>query len=173
MKSISGPMPSTTILKYGPKISLSHVTMKGGGGPDPFIVKDYEKGPFIFLQPSLSRFRSCVCLISSTSSESGQVDEVAKLAKSGLFGAPVYTKSLSWHNFGQNISDISKLLSSWLSHLCLCFCEGRECCFVFVAEFQNFMDRLANAHISSVCFTSTLRYGTLHWSVRGVRFQCD
>ena len=41
-------MASTTTLKYGPKISLSHVTIKGGGGggPDPFIVKDYEKGPF-------------------------------------------------------------------------------------------------------------------------------
>ena len=26
--------------------------MKGGGDPDPFIVKDYEKGPF-FLLPSL------------------------------------------------------------------------------------------------------------------------
>ena len=50
-------MASTTTLKYGPKISLSHVTMKGGGGggPDPFIVKDYEKGPF--LQPSLR----CIC----------------------------------------------------------------------------------------------------------------
>ena len=47
-------MASTTTLKYGPKISLSHVTMKGWGrgGPDPFIVKDYENGPF-FLQPSL------------------------------------------------------------------------------------------------------------------------
>ena len=47
-------MASTTTLKYGPKISLSHVTMKGGGGggPDPFIGKDYENGPF-FLQPSL------------------------------------------------------------------------------------------------------------------------
>ena len=22
--------------------------MKGGGGPDPFIVKDYENGPFFF-----------------------------------------------------------------------------------------------------------------------------
>ena len=41
-------MASTTTLKYGPKISLSHVTMKGGGGPDPFIVKDYENGPFFF-----------------------------------------------------------------------------------------------------------------------------
>ena len=43
-------MASTTTLKYGPKISLSHVTTKGGwggeGGPDPFVVKDYEKGPF-------------------------------------------------------------------------------------------------------------------------------
>ena len=26
---------------------------EGGGGPDPFVVKDYEKGPFIFLKPSL------------------------------------------------------------------------------------------------------------------------
>ena len=107
-----------------------------------------------------------VCLISSTSSrESGQVDEVAKLAKSGLFGAPVYTKSLSWHNFGQNISDISKLPSLWLSHLCLCFCEGRECCFVFVAEFQNFM--AANSHISSLCsaFSCSLLYTFLHWGV--------
>ena len=100
---------------------------------------------------SLSRFKSCVCLISSTSSESGQVAEVAKLAKSGLFGAPVYTKSLSWHNFGQNISDISKLLSSWLSHICLCFCEGRECCFVFVAEFQNFMAGQLTHFISLHC----------------------
>ena len=44
-------MASTTTLKYGPKISLSHVTMKGGGGPDPFIVKDYEKGPFFAAFP--------------------------------------------------------------------------------------------------------------------------
>ena len=27
---------------------------EGGGGPDPFIVKDYEKGPF-FLKPSLRK----------------------------------------------------------------------------------------------------------------------
>ena len=48
-------MASTTTLKYGPKISLSHVTMKGGGrgGPDPFIVKDYEKGPFFCCSPPL------------------------------------------------------------------------------------------------------------------------
>ena len=40
-------MASTTTLKYGPKISLSHLTTKGeGGGPDPFVVKDYEKGLF-------------------------------------------------------------------------------------------------------------------------------
>ena len=53
VKSVSGPMASTTTLKYGPKISLSHVTMKGGGrgGPDPFIVKDYENGPFFFEYP--------------------------------------------------------------------------------------------------------------------------
>ena len=51
-------MASTTTLKYGPKISLSHVTMRGGGGPDPFIVKDYEKGPFLFLQPSLNFLKS-------------------------------------------------------------------------------------------------------------------
>ena len=44
-------MASTTTWKYGPKISLSHVTMKGGGGPDPFIVKDYEKGPFFCSLP--------------------------------------------------------------------------------------------------------------------------
>ena len=53
VKSVSGPMASTTTLKYGPKISLSHVTMKGGGGPDPFIVKDYEKGPFFAALPKL------------------------------------------------------------------------------------------------------------------------
>ena len=46
-------MASTTTSKYGPKISLSHVTMKGGGGPDPFKVKDYEKGPF-FCSPPLT-----------------------------------------------------------------------------------------------------------------------
>ena len=45
-------MASTTTWKYGPKISLSHVTMKGGGGPDPFIVKDYEKGPFFAALPN-------------------------------------------------------------------------------------------------------------------------
>ena len=39
-------MASTTTFKYGPKISLSHVTTKGGGA-DPFVVKDYEKGPFL------------------------------------------------------------------------------------------------------------------------------
>ena len=41
-------MASTTTLKYGPKISFSHGTLKGGvgGGPDPFVVKDYKKGPF-------------------------------------------------------------------------------------------------------------------------------
>ena len=42
-------MASTTTLKYGPKISLSHGTTKGGG-PDPFVVKDYENGPF-FIDP--------------------------------------------------------------------------------------------------------------------------
>ena len=59
LKSVSGPMASTTTLEYGPKISQSHVTMKGGGeGPDPFIVKDYEKGPFF--QPHLSQIVSNV-----------------------------------------------------------------------------------------------------------------
>ena len=47
-------MASTKTLKYGPKISLFHVTMKGGeGGSDPFIVKDYEKGPFFAAFPKL------------------------------------------------------------------------------------------------------------------------
>ena len=32
--------------KYQPKISLSHGTTREGGGPDPFIVKDYEKALF-------------------------------------------------------------------------------------------------------------------------------
>ena len=43
-------MASTTSLKYGPKISLSHETTKGGG-LDPFVVKDYEKGPFFAHYP--------------------------------------------------------------------------------------------------------------------------
>ena len=109
--------------------------------------------------------------------ESGQVDEVAKLAKSGLFGS-LFIQS-PWVGTISTKIFPNVFLPNWSSsltfaYICLCFCEGRgRVLFVFVAEFQNFMDRLANAHISSVCFTSTLRYGTLHWSVRSVRFQCD
>ena len=55
VKSVSRPMASTTTLKYGPKISLSHGTTKGGWDPDPFVVKDYEKGPF-FWSPTLIYF---------------------------------------------------------------------------------------------------------------------
>ena len=92
---------------------------------------------------------SPVCIIFSTalSSESDQVDEVGKLAKSGLFGASVYTKSLSWHNFAQNIASAFPNCSPPDFHIydtymmSLFLGSERECCFVFVAEFQNFMTR--------------------------------
>ena len=45
-------MASTTTKILIKKISLSHGTTKGGGGPDPFVVKDYKKGLFL-LMPSL------------------------------------------------------------------------------------------------------------------------
>ena len=46
-------MASTTTLKYGPKISLSHVTMKGGGS-GPLHSKRLWKRAFFLLQPSLT-----------------------------------------------------------------------------------------------------------------------
>ena len=53
VKSVSRPMASTTTKILTKKISLSHGTTKGGGGgPDPFVVKDYKKGLFL-LMPSL------------------------------------------------------------------------------------------------------------------------
>ena len=58
VKSVSRPMASTTTKILTKKISLSHGTTKGGaggGGPDPFVVKDYKKGIF-FLMPSLIRY---------------------------------------------------------------------------------------------------------------------
>ena len=60
VKSVSGPMASTTTLKYGPQISLSHVTMKGGGegGSGPLHSKRLWKRAFFFLQPSLFRIMS-------------------------------------------------------------------------------------------------------------------
>ena len=45
-------MASTTTLKYGPKISLSHVTMKGGGS-ELLHSKRLWKRAFFLLQPSL------------------------------------------------------------------------------------------------------------------------
>ena len=43
--------------------------------------------------------KSSVCVTSNSESLRGQLDEVAKLDKSGLFGACLYKPPLSWHNF--------------------------------------------------------------------------
>ena len=40
-------MASTATLKYGPNILIAHGTTKGGGSPDPLVVKDYYKSLFL------------------------------------------------------------------------------------------------------------------------------
>ena len=83
-------MASTTTLKYGPKISLSHVTMKGGGGPDPFIVKDYEKGPFFAAIPKyLQRCKYMQCLNKKTNFQK-KLNESKSAKKSAQKGANIY-----------------------------------------------------------------------------------
>ena len=103
------------------------------------------------LEPDVSP----VCLICSTTSESGQVDEVAKLAKSGLFGLLCLYKVPELAQFPPKYLQHfhSKLLFPWLSHVYVSVSAKGECCFVFVAEFQKFLERRPTHtfHLTALC----------------------
>ena len=48
VKSVSRPMASTTTKISTKKFHFPTGLRRGGGGPDPFVVKDYKKGIFFF-----------------------------------------------------------------------------------------------------------------------------
>ena len=53
VKSVLGRMVSTTILKYGPNILITHVTTKGEGVAGPLSSKRLLKKSFFFGPPPL------------------------------------------------------------------------------------------------------------------------
>ena len=106
--------------------------------------------------------KSSVCVTSNSESLRGQLDEVAKLDKSGLFGACLYKPP---PELAQFLSPTFQNYSSPLTFTYVSFCEGRVL-FCFRGRIPKFYD-LAPPHISSVCtLSSAQRYSC-------VIFQCS
>ena len=110
-------------------------------------------------------YKSSVCVTSNSESLSGQLDEVAKLDKSGLFGACCLYKPPP--ELAQFLSPTFQNYSFPLTFTYVSASAKGECCFVFVAEFQNFTTQPHHTfRLSALCPASAQWY-------RCVIFQCS
>ena len=115
--------------------------------------------------------KSSVCVTSNSESLSGQLDEVAKLDKSGLFGACLYKPP---PELAQFLSPTFQNYSSSDFHIYVSLSAKGECCFVFVAEFQNFTTLPHHTfHLSALCPASAQRYNCVIFQYSlGARLHC-